>query len=77
MTEYRAVAFTMQALVKYHGLKDWKLRLPYHDSISLNTTSMKTDASISDGAKGGVHIEGKVNESANARLQEVVTRLAP
>jgi len=30
----------MQALVKYHGLKDWKLRLPYHDSISVNTTSL-------------------------------------
>ncbi|MBI3840383.1 MAG: hypothetical protein HY297_00250 [Thaumarchaeota archaeon] len=36
----------MQALVKYHGLKDWKMRLPYHDSISVNTTSMTTEAQI-------------------------------
>ena len=64
----------MQALVKYHGLKDWKLRLPYHDSISVNTTSMKTEASITDGQSGGIYIEGKQNESANARLQGVVDR---
>lgn len=67
----------MQALVKYHGLKDWRLRLPYHDSISVNTTSMKTEASISDSEGGGVFIEGRGNESANARLQAVVSRLAP
>lgn len=77
MAEYRAVAFTMQALVKYHGLKDWKLRLPYHDSISVNTTSMKTEASITDAKKGGVFIEGKPNDSANSRLQAVVSRLDP
>lgn len=67
----------MQALVKYHGLKDWKLRLPYHDSISVNTTSMKTEASITDSRKGGVFIEGKPNDSANSRLQAVVSRLDP
>ena len=77
MAEYRAVAYTMQALVKYHGLKDWKLRLPYHDSISVNTTSLKTEASIDDASGGGVYIDGKGNGSANARLQEVVSRLAP
>lgn len=75
--EYSAVAYTMQALVKYHGLKDWKLRLPYHDSISVNTTSMKTEASITDSKKGGVYIGGKQNDSANGRLQAVVARLDP
>jgi len=67
----------MQALVKYHGLKNWELRLPYHDSISVNTTSMKTEASISDSAGGGVFIEGRRNGSANDRLQAVVSRLRP
>ena len=66
----------MQALVKYHGLKDWKLRLPYHDSISVNTTSMRTEASITDEASGGVFIDGRLDESANRRLQVVVTKLA-
>ena len=77
MTEYRAVAFTMQALVKYHGLKDWKLRLPFHDSISVNTSSMKTEASITDAEEGGVFIGGRASEPANARLQGVVESLAP
>jgi len=67
----------MQALVKYHGLKDWKLRLPYHDSISVNTTSMKTVATITDSKKGGVFVGGAPNESANARLGAVLERLAP
>lgn len=67
----------MQALVKYHGLKDWKLRLPYHDSISVNTACMKTEATIDDSARGGVHIEGKSNDSANGRLQAVVSSLSP
>jgi phosphomevalonate decarboxylase len=74
-TSYKSEAFTMQALVKYHGLKDWKLRLPYHDSISANTTSMKTEAEITDQMKGGVFIDGRPNESANARLRPVVASL--
>jgi diphosphomevalonate decarboxylase len=74
---YRAVAYTMQALVKYHGLRDWDLRLPYHDSISVNTTCMKTEATITDGRRGGVFTEGRPNESANSRLKEVVSRLRP
>lgn len=77
MTECSAVAYTMQALVKYHGLKDWKLRLPYHDSISVNTTSMKTEATITDMKGGGVFTLGKPNESANERLQAVVSSLKP
>jgi len=77
MKEYRAVAYTMQALVKYHGLRDWNLRLPYHDSISVNTTSMKTEARITDGRKGGVFTEGKSNESANERLRAIVSRFNP
>jgi phosphomevalonate decarboxylase len=66
----------MQALVKYHGLADWNLRLPYHDSISVNTTSMKTEASITDSAGGGVFIERKASEAATARLRPVVARLS-
>jgi phosphomevalonate decarboxylase len=75
-TVYRAKAFTMQALVKYHGMKNWELRLPYHDSISVNTTSMMTTAEINDQKRGGVFITGRPNDSANSRLQSVVSRLA-
>lgn len=61
--------------MKYHGLKDWKLRLPYHDSISVNTTSMMTEATITDEGRGGVFVEGRRNESANERLKGVLARL--
>jgi phosphomevalonate decarboxylase len=77
MTIARAVAYTMQALVKYHGLRDWNLRLPYHDSISVNTTCMKTEAQIDDRRRGGVFIGGKENESANLRLKAVVSSQRP
>jgi len=77
VVEYRAVAYTMQALVKYHGLKNWELRLPYHDSISVNTTTMKTEASITAERKGGVFVDGKTNGSANSRLQAVVAKMDP
>ncbi len=77
MTITRAVAYTMQALVKYHGLKNWDLRLPYHDSISVNTTCMKTEAQIDDRRRGGVFIRGRRSDSANERLKAVVSSLKP
>lgn len=44
-----AKAYTMQALIKYHGLKDWELRIPYHDSISVNTDCLYTLTSVEFG----------------------------
>ncbi len=74
---FRAVANTMQALVKYHGLKDWKLRIPYHDSISVNTTVLFSEAQVSTGTAGGVLlVEGKKNPDAERRLAPVVRRLS-
>jgi len=67
----------MQALVKYHGLRDWQLRLPFHDSISVNTTSMRTEASVTDERKGGVFVGNSRNESASERLTAVLGKLAP
>jgi len=75
--KYTARATTMQALVKYHGLRDWKLRLPYHDSISVNTTSMTTEATLTDPwGRHGVYIDGSYSQSATRRLQPVLERLA-
>jgi phosphomevalonate decarboxylase len=75
LTSLKAEAFTMQGLVKYHGLKNWPLRLPYHDSISVNTTVMKTEATMTDASGGGVFVKGDPNESANGRLGAVFDRL--
>jgi len=37
-----AIAHPIQGLIKYHGLKDRRLRLPYHDSISVCTAPLYT-----------------------------------
>lgn len=73
----KAKAYTMQALVKYHGLKDWNLRIPYHDSISVNTTCMYTEAEILDKEKGGIIIDGKRDDDANRRLENVLSIMKP
>jgi len=41
-----AVAHTIQGLMKYHGLKDRKRRIPYHDSISVCVQALTTTATI-------------------------------
>ena len=78
MTPFKSTANTMQALVKYHGLKDWKLRIPYHDSISVNTTSLGSQVVVRGGRSGGegrLLVAGKKNEDALRRLQSVSNRL--
>jgi phosphomevalonate decarboxylase len=44
-----ATAIPIQGLVKYHGLKDEHLRLPYHDSISVCTAPLLTHTTIEFG----------------------------
>jgi len=41
-----AVAHPIQGLVKYHGMRDRVLRLPYHDSISVCTAPLHTLTTI-------------------------------
>ncbi|MFB6284118.1 MAG: diphosphomevalonate decarboxylase [Halobacteria archaeon] len=44
-----AVAHPIQGLVKYHGLADPDLRIPYHDSISLCTEPSRTWTTVEFG----------------------------
>lgn len=44
-----ATAHPIQGLIKYHGLKDPLLRLPYHDSISVCTAPLTTRTTIEFG----------------------------
>ncbi len=47
MTEkVTARAHPIQGLVKYHGMRDEQLRLPYHDSISLCTAPTATTTTV-------------------------------
>src|SRR5207244_7046124 len=41
-----AVAHPIQGLIKYHGLADPILRLPFHDSISVCTAPLTTRTTI-------------------------------
>lgn len=40
------VAHPIQGLVKYHGMRDSELRLPYHDSISVCTAPSRTHTTV-------------------------------
>ena len=42
LTKASAIAYPIQGLVKYHGLKDPVRRIPYHDSISVCTGPIHT-----------------------------------
>jgi diphosphomevalonate decarboxylase len=73
-----ARAYTMQALVKYHGLRDWSLRIPYHDSISVNTDVAYTTARVTFGSfesdkvlAGGVELVGRPRERVIAVIDRV------
>jgi diphosphomevalonate decarboxylase len=46
LSKSTACAHTIQGLVKYHGLKNRKLRLPYHDSISVCAKGLTTTATV-------------------------------
>ncbi len=44
-----AIAHPIQGLIKYHGLVDERLRLPFHDSISVCTAPLSTRTTIEFG----------------------------
>ena len=46
MSKATAIAHPIQGLVKYHGLRDPKLRLPLHDSISVCTAPFETRTTV-------------------------------
>lgn len=56
-----AKAHPIQGLVKYHGLRDEKLRLPYHDSISVATspTESHTTVEFGDFGKDSAMVDGR------------------
>ncbi len=73
-----AIAHPMQALVKYHGLKDWELRIPFHDSISVNVDALwtKTSVQFGDFERDIIEINGQpVQGDAFQRCLVVVNRV--
>ena len=80
MTEkVTARAHPIQGLVKYHGMRDPELRLPYHDSISLCTAPTATTTTVEwepDAAEdtyviGGEPVEGRAAERIDMVVDHV------
>jgi phosphomevalonate decarboxylase len=77
-----ARAHPIQGLVKYHGMRDPELRLPYHDSISVctapshskTTVAFDPDASEDTYVIDGETVEGRGAERIASVLDEVRNR---
>ncbi len=71
-----AKAHPIQGLVKYHGMRDPELRLPYHDSISVCTAPSHTRTTVafeSDLESDVYRIDGEAVEGRGAeRIAHVV-----
>jgi phosphomevalonate decarboxylase len=56
-----AIAHPIQGLIKYHGLKDEPLRIPFHDSISVSTAPTVSHTTVEFGRfkKDIASVDGK------------------
>ena len=72
-----AIAYPIQGLIKYHGLRDEKLRLPFHDSISVCTSPIHSHTTVEFGQKKDMAvIDGKpVSERDMQRIRMVIDPL--
>jgi phosphomevalonate decarboxylase len=74
-----ARAFAIQGLIKYHGLRNPRLRIPYHDSISVCMKSLPTITTVE--AMPGlstdkIRIDGLIpTKKETARVHAVVDKL--
>jgi phosphomevalonate decarboxylase len=74
-----ARAHPIQGLVKYHGMRDAELRLPYHDSISVctapshskTTAEFRPDASEDVYVVDGERVDGRGAERIDAVVDHV------
>ncbi|MDD1766990.1 MAG: diphosphomevalonate decarboxylase [Methanomassiliicoccales archaeon] len=72
-----AIAYPIQGLIKYHGLKDEKLRIPFHDSISVCTAPLQTHTTVEFGHEvDTAEIDGKIaGKREMERIMDVVNIL--
>jgi len=70
-----AMAYPIQGLIKYHGLRDERLRIPFHDSISVATSPTASHTTIEFGTfkKDTASVDGrKLTGRELERVVEVV-----
>jgi len=67
-----AIAHPIEGLIKYHGLKDEILRIPFHDSISVATSPTASHTTVEFGRfkKDTASVDGK--QLADRELERVV-----
>src|SRR5215471_10296665 len=74
-----AQAYAIQGLIKYHGLKNPKLRIPFHDSISVCMKSLETLTTVEaihESRKDQIRINGVIPTTGEeARAKIVIDRL--
>jgi phosphomevalonate decarboxylase len=72
-----AIAYPIQGLIKYHGLRDERLRLPFHDSISVCTAPIHTHTTVGFGyERDEARIDGApVSNGTMERVRDVVDPL--
>ncbi len=78
MSKATAIAHAIQGLVKYHGLKDSRRRIPFHDSISVCVEQLTTTATIefdSHYPQNVIEINGK--EATSPEAARVLAVVAP
>jgi hypothetical protein len=63
-----AIAHPIQGLVKYHGLRDFRKRIPFHDSISMATAPIHTHTSVAVMDQQGGTDEGIVDGQGLVRF---------
>lgn len=84
MSKATAIAHPIQGLIKYHGMKNKQLRLPYHDSISVcmqelytittvQTTELENDIFIINGERPKEKDEKRMNAIVD-RIREISKR---
>jgi phosphomevalonate decarboxylase len=68
-----ATAHPIQGLIKYHGLKDEFLRIPFHDSISVATAPTVSHTTVEFGRfrRDSANVDGK--DLAGRELERVVS----
>ncbi len=74
-----ARAYAIQGLIKYHGLRNERLRIPYHDSISVCMKSLPTTTTVETRPELGrdvARINGQVPSTRETnRILAVINRL--
>ncbi len=74
-----AIAHPIQGLIKYHGLRIPKRRIPYHDSISVCIEALKTTTTVeasNELEQNEMMINGKEpNETDRQRIEIVLNEL--